>query len=232
MEMQGGQNSLAKRGVDFLEIRPDSSPADIELNERWSRMPTEELTRHVIDGFLYNLTRQSILPGYEDLQEKQVFWWLRVLRRVFAGRQNEFGNNNWQDFKLCPRCLYLCSLFGKTSSKFNFPKFNKKFWEEIMEDWRPDHYADSRDKEIFSCFLNCFVLASEKEKKIMDDVLRERLKGARPNDVEGLIGWLWRSKEPETLDGCPDILLGTWPWLALTAGDGNHSFKILSAETW
>lgn len=216
---RGGQDSLVKRGVDFLEIRPDSSPADIELNERWSRMPTEELTRHVVGGFLYNLTQQSILYGYEDLQEKQVFWWLRVLRRVFAARQNELGNNNWQDFKLCLRCLYLCSLFGENKSKFHFPKVNKRFWEDIMEDWHAYSPENKWGQEVLTFFLKRYALASSEEAKTMEDVFRHRLEGARVKNIEAWAKWIRDSKQFVKWAGIGRYMAiarasdGGWDWM-------------------
>jgi hypothetical protein len=181
---------VPKKRPDIIEIKPNSSPADIELNERWSRTPTEELSKLIIDGFLYSLTRQPILPEYEDLQEKQVFWWLRVLRRFFAAKQNELVYNNWDDFKLCLRCLYLCSLFGENNSKFHLPKVNKKFWEEIMEDWHAYSPENKWGQEVLTFFLKRYALAGPEEAKTMEDVFRHRLDGARAKNVEFWARWI------------------------------------------
>ncbi|MBU2037115.1 hypothetical protein KJ866_02885 [Patescibacteria group bacterium] len=225
------------KAVNILDIGPNSSPAEIELNERWSSLPNEELIKIVCDGFLSFLMKQPIM-GYEDLQEKQGYWWLSVMRNVFAARPNELGFDNYRDFKLCLRCVYLCSLFGKTSSALSFPKVTKKIWEEIMEDWQLKHYNYEWDKKVFSFFFDRFALASEEENKIMLSVLRERLKETDLFCVDGLIDWLWRSKEGERMDRCHGLIrllamarASSWRWESVAQDSiGRHLVGSLILE--
>jgi len=192
-----GQEKVVEKGsvanqsprINILDIGPNSSPAEIELNERWSRLSHKELVEIVSDGFLCYLAKQPIV-GYEDLQEKQGYWWLSVLRNVFVARSNDLGCDNRRDFNVCLRCIYLCSLFAKTGSKFHFPKINKKIWEEIMEDWWADLPNDEPNQKILTFFMNRYFQAGLEEQKIMLDIFRQRIMDTRYENVEAWVKWL------------------------------------------
>jgi hypothetical protein len=61
-----------------------------------------------------------------------------------------------------------------------------------MGDW----HADNEKREIMAFFLKRYALASPEEVKVMEDVLRLRLNGAKAKDVEAWAKWIRDSKIP------------------------------------
>lgn len=175
--------------VDFLDIGPNSSPAEILLNERIKQMPDEDRIKEIIQ-LMKDFFAKPVFLDVNKQAEECLFWLLKMLKRSFEIKPYNPSCDNREDFNLCLRRLYQASIEEDYSSALKFSKVKREIWKEIMADWHPELYAELWDQEIFSFFLSCGLLASGEEKEIMSDVLRQRLEKSKARDIEAWAKWM------------------------------------------
>ncbi len=191
--MESGFN----QGVNILSIGPNSLPADIMLNARLSQMSDEERIKEILSSMLF------FIGGHDD--EAYLLWLKSLLRRVLELKQYDPACNNHQEFMLCLKAVYLCLTFDEADSKFSFPEFKEEFWKDLMKDWHVELYVNEPDQKILTFFLNRYDLAPKEEKKMMNDIFRQRLTNARAEDIEGWVKWIYAPGKPEAWCYMPEI---------------------------